>query len=33
MRGWLHVHAPEEYEAWVRENKAAPVQPGAGKGS
>jgi cytochrome c oxidase subunit II len=25
MRGWLHVHTQAEYEAWARENKAAPV--------
>ena len=25
MRGWLYVHPPDEYEAWVRENRAAPL--------
>jgi cytochrome c oxidase subunit 2 len=25
MRGWLIVHPQDEYEAWARENKAAPV--------
>jgi cytochrome c oxidase subunit 2 len=29
MRGWLHVHTPEEYEAWVRETGAAPLPGGA----
>jgi cytochrome c oxidase subunit 2 len=24
MRGWLHVHTPEDYERWVKENRAGP---------
>jgi cytochrome c oxidase subunit 2 len=32
MRGWLHVHPADEYEAWVRENRAGPPA-GAGPGS
>jgi cytochrome c oxidase subunit II len=29
MRGWLHVHSPEEYAAWARENKVMPATPAA----
>jgi cytochrome c oxidase subunit 2 len=32
MRGWLHVHTPEEYEAWLRETRAAPL-PAAARAS
>ncbi len=29
MRGWLYVQPLDEYDAWVKENKAAPLRPGA----
>ena len=33
MRGWLYVHPQAEYDAWARENHAAPVGAAAGQGS
>jgi len=30
MKGWLHVHTTEEYDAWVRENRAGPIGGGSG---
>jgi cytochrome c oxidase subunit 2 len=33
MKGWLHVHPLDEYENWVRENKAGPVAPARGAAS
>jgi cytochrome c oxidase subunit 2 len=33
MRGWLHVLPQAEYDAWVRETKAAPIGAAAAKTS